>query len=75
MKIIINCLLLLSITVTFSQNNIQGVIKDKDTNEPIIFANIYLPQLEKGAITNEDGKFLIYNLPTGNYKLKIYHLH
>ena len=71
MKIIINCLLLLSISVTFSQNNIQGLIKDKDSNEPLIFANIYFPKLEKGAITDEEGKFIIHNLPTGNYKIVI----
>ncbi|MBE9489734.1 MAG: TonB-dependent receptor [Bacteroidetes bacterium] len=71
MKLIINCLLLLAITVVYSQNNIQGVINDKDSNEPIIFANVYLPQLEKGTITNEKGEFIIYNLPTGNYKIVV----
>lgn len=69
MKLIINCLLLLAITVAYSQNNIQGVIKDKDSNEPIIFANIYLPQLEKGTITNEKGEFIIHDVPSGNYKI------
>ena len=71
MKILLNCLLLLAITVTYSQNNIQGVVKDKDTNEPIIYANIYIPLLEKGTITNEKGAFIIYDLPTGNYKIVV----
>jgi len=69
MKIFLNCLILLAFVSIHSQNIIKGNIKNKDSNEPIVFANIYLPQLEKGTITNENGEFIIQNLPSGNYNL------
>ena len=71
MKTILNSLLLLAVTTIYSQNNIQGVILDKDSSEPIVFANIYLPQLEKGTASNEKGEFIIHNLPTGSHKIVI----
>lgn len=69
MKTILNWLLLISITTTYSQNTIGGVVTDSNSNEPITFANIYLPQLEKGTITDDDGAFSIHDLPSGNYKI------
>jgi len=45
------------------------MVTDKSTNESVIFANIYLPELEKGTTTDEDGLFKIENLPSGNYKI------
>jgi iron complex outermembrane recepter protein len=71
MKIIINGLLLLIVTTIYSQNTVEGIVTDSNSNTPIPFANIYLPLLEKGAITDNDGKFIISNLPTGNYKILI----
>ena len=69
MKTILNCLLLLAITSIYSQNTIEGIVTESDSSTPITFANIYLPLLEKGAITDDDGKFIISNLPSGNYKI------
>ena len=71
MKNFLNCLLLLAITSIYSQNTIKGIVTDSDSGTPIIFANIYLPQLEKGAITDEKGEFIILDLPSGNYKIVI----
>lgn len=69
MKTILNWLLLISITSTYSQNKLEGIVTDSNSNEPIVFANIYLPQLEKGTISHEDGVFSIHDLPSGNYKM------
>jgi len=55
----------------FSQNIVNGTIKNKQTNVTIAFANVYFPELEKGTISNEDGDFELKNLPNGNYKLVI----
>ncbi|MFI1772134.1 TonB-dependent receptor [Thalassobellus citreus] len=71
MKILLNILLLLAVSSIYAQNNLQGIVTDKNTNEPIIFANIYLPQLEKGATTNEKGAYTISNIPNGTYKIII----
>jgi len=71
MKTILNWLILLSITSIYSQNTIQGIVTDKDNNLPIPFVNVYLPLLEKGSITDENGKFIINDLQSGNYKIII----
>lgn len=69
MKLIFNVLLLLAISSTYAQNTLTGIITDKNNNEPIVFVNIYLPQLEKGGTTDETGKFSITNLPNGTFKI------
>src|SRR5690606_39545072 len=72
MKIIFQVLLLLAIPSSiYAQHTLQGNIIDKQTNEPLIFANVYLTQLEKGTTTNENGEFTISNIPTGTYKIVI----
>ncbi|WP_417854685.1 TonB-dependent receptor [Xanthomarina gelatinilytica] len=69
MKTILYLLFFVSIPVIQSQNSIQGSLTDSHTNQPIAFASIYIPQLEKGTITNEQGMFTLHNLPTGHYKI------
>ncbi|MDX1277160.1 TonB-dependent receptor [Oceanihabitans sediminis] len=71
MKQFINVLLLFLATNLTAQNNIEGVVFDSQTNESIAYANIFIPQLEKGTTTNDDGEFIIKNLPSGNYKILI----
>ena len=65
MKSFFKLLLCLAITTTYSQNNLNGLVFNSETNESIAFANIYFPQLEKGATTNLEGAFIMNNLPTG----------
>lgn len=69
MKTILYLLFFVSIPVIQAQNSIQGSLTDSHTNQPIAFASIYIPQLEKGTITNEQGMFTLHNLPTGHYKI------
>ena len=69
MKYILSIVLLVTSNILLSQNQLIGSVTDANTNQPIPFANIYLPQLEKGAITDEKGQFSISNLPSGNYKI------
>ncbi len=65
-------LLLLAVTpFIYSQNQLTGIVKDASTTEPVFSANVYFPALEKGAVTDFDGKFTIKNVPAGTYKLVI----
>ncbi len=50
------------------KNELKGNVKDKSTNNSIVFANIYFPQLEKGTSTDNNGNFNLKNIPTGTYK-------
>ena len=71
MKYFYSVLLFLAATTIYSQNTINGVITNRETNEPIEFATIYLPQLEKGTTTNENGEFIINEISSGNHKIII----
>ena len=71
MKHIIYALYLCTVSISFAQTNIIGTVIDQSTNEPIVYANIYFPQLEKGTSTDENGTFLIKNIPNGTYKIII----
>ena len=57
MKLLFKALLFLAITTTYAQNTLTGTVKDKTINEPVAFANVYFPQLEKGTDTDENGLF------------------
>jgi len=55
---------------SFSQNgNIQGRIIDQN-GLSVPFGNIIIASLNKGTISDEDGKFLLVDIPAGNQKLK-----
>ncbi|MBK8946737.1 MAG: TonB-dependent receptor [Ignavibacteriae bacterium] len=48
---------------------IKGVVVDSTSKEILPGANILLEEVNVGAATDKDGKFLIKNLQPGNYKL------
>ncbi len=59
---------LLSATI-YSQNSIQGNVLNSDTGEPLYQVSVYFPQLEIGAVTNENGLYELGNLPSGEFKI------
>ena len=67
-------LLALAPLYIFSQNSITGTITDSETGTPLEQVSVYIPQLEKGTITDENGTFTIKNVPEGNYKLVVSYL-
>ena len=56
---------------------VTGILVDQDTRQPVGFANIILFQVADtsaiagGAMTNEQGSFVIDQVPTGNFIPKI----
>ena len=71
MKYIINALLFLAVSSIYAQNTLSGSVWDKNTKEPLIFANIYLPQIEKGTTTDDSGQFSLTNIPNGTYSVVV----
>ena len=51
--------------------SICGIVKDKDTDQPLFGANIVLQEKNQGTISDEDGIFILDNINVGNYKLEI----
>src|SRR5690606_10763300 len=74
MKHIFYALWLLACLPLAAQQSLTGTVKDIQTNETLEFVNVYLPQLEKGTVTDSSGTFTIKQLPSGNYKLVVSYL-
>jgi len=53
----------------YSQNNIIGIVYDAENNETLIGANVYFPDLHRGAITDNLGKFSIENIASGKFDM------
>jgi len=71
MKYIINVLFVVLLVVnTYAQSTLQGVIIDKTTNEKIIGAEVYIPALKIGAISDIEGNYYLKNIPKGKFKIQ-----
>ncbi|MDD3095795.1 MAG: carboxypeptidase-like regulatory domain-containing protein, partial [Candidatus Marinimicrobia bacterium] len=46
-----------------------GTISDKESGSPLIAVNIYLKDTVIGTMTNDEGCFIITDIPPGNYEL------
>jgi len=52
-----------------AQNHIKGKVTDIN-NEPLIGASVFLPELNKGTITDQSGEYVISNVPGGKIKIQ-----
>ena len=66
-------LVLLATSVAFG-GTIKGVVKDATTDEPLIGANVVLVGSALGTITDEDGFFILENVPEGKWRIQISYL-
>ena len=72
----IRILILILLTSSFAAN-IKGTVKDKDSNEPLIGANVYIEDTTMGSATDEKGTYFINNVrscSTCNYSLKVLYI-
>ena len=53
---------------------IRGVVYDVENEEPVILASIYIQDLSRGAVTQEQGNFQLRNLPEGSLTLRVQHV-
>ncbi len=52
-------------------SSIEGTVVDADTNEPIVYASVYLARTTVGTATNLNGAFKLDKIPAGKYDLTI----
>jgi len=57
-----------------SKSVISGRIIDAETGKPIPNVNLFLAYTTIGSITGKDGKFIIENIPIGQYDLIVSHI-
>lgn len=76
----LSMLILLTLPFVKAQNGrhcrhaLYGVVTDSETLEPLSFATVYIPQLEKGVATGEDGQYRITGLCDGPLKITVEHV-
>ncbi|SIS51275.1 TonB-dependent receptor [Belliella pelovolcani] len=63
--------ILLMSFVAVAQNSISGSVKDSQTGEPLVGANVVLEGTGRGATVDLSGKFEIRNIPSGSYVLRV----
>jgi outer membrane receptor protein involved in Fe transport len=64
----------ISLTAWSQSGTLKGKVTDKDTKEPIPFANVVVDlggKIVNGATTDFDGKYTIKPIPPGKYDIKI----
>ncbi|MDA9594439.1 carboxypeptidase-like regulatory domain-containing protein [bacterium] len=70
-KIIIILFLMSSYTLFGQKASITGSVVDSLTKDFLIGANVYIVGTSLGSSTNNEGSFILKNINTGSYKLKI----
>ena len=61
----------LSTFTVWGQNSLQGLVTDQTSQEPLVGATVYLPDLRQGASTNARGEFQLHNLPRGRFLVQV----
>ncbi|GLR17897.1 TonB-dependent receptor [Portibacter lacus] len=56
-------------TIAQSSGNISGKVIDKSSGDELPFANVYLEGTSFGAATDAEGKYILYQIPAGDYNL------
>lgn len=69
--LIITYLVFITNQATAQSGGITGHVKND--REPVPGATIHIAGLNQGTVTGENGKYLIDNIPSGNYQLHISH--
>ncbi len=51
--------------------NIQGSVVDVTNQRPLQNAQVFLPGLERGVLTDARGRFLLLNIPAGEHQIRV----
>ncbi len=60
--------------IVAAQNTIKGIVTDKNTHEKLAGASVFIPELNKGTATNENGMFTLSGFSKGNFTVQISYL-
>ena len=68
-SMIFTCILFFIFQVTNAQNKIYGKITDSD-HLPLPGASIFIPEMNKGTVSDQNGNYELVNLPNGKIKIQ-----
>lgn len=74
MRYLLILLLLVGTTDIYAQAKLSGSVLDAEHNEPLPGATVAIHELEKGVLTDIDGRFVFDNVRKANYHLHISYL-
>ncbi|MCF8362534.1 MAG: TonB-dependent receptor [Prolixibacteraceae bacterium] len=71
-KTILSLILIFSmVCYAFALRSIEGYVYDKNTNKPLTGATLYIHELERGIVSDENGVFVFHDLPDKSYRAEI----
>ena len=78
-KLLFVLVLFLGFGNCFSQNNacnysLSGKVIDEHDKSPLVFATVYIKELERGSVSDDKGNYTIENLCKGSYTIVVSHL-
>lgn len=59
----------IELSITNAQNSISGTLYDAETKEALPGVNVYISDLQKGTISDNNGYYQLNNLPDGLFKI------
>lgn len=63
---------LISAGTAFAQSgSLTGTVTDAQTGEPLVGANVYISELQKGSPTDVNGEYEITDIPVGTYEVRV----
>jgi iron complex outermembrane receptor protein len=72
-KVFLIFVMIFSHIISNAQNKISGKVTDQN-NLPLIGANIFVPEMNKGTVTDNNGTYELSNLPNGKIKIQFSYL-
>ena len=63
-------MLLLSVTSLYSQGILNGYVSEKVDGNKLEGVNIFINELQRGAVTNSEGHYSFSSLPFGRYHIQ-----
>ena len=63
-------LLLINGGIMFAQSKLHGKVIDSKTGTVLPGVNIFIPDLQKGTITDDQGNYLISEIPSGSFAVQ-----
>lgn len=58
-------------TLAIQDITLTGKVLDKNSNTPLPGVTVFIPELNRGAVTDNDGNFVLKSLPERNITLKV----
>ncbi|MBP3192247.1 TonB-dependent receptor [Natronogracilivirga saccharolytica] len=53
---------------------LKGYVHDSETGDPVVLASVYIPDLDRGSVSHDEGDFIIRNIPEGEYRIRFQHV-